>query len=618
MNEKEASKPIFDELKQIFSPREKRKLVGATLLQSSLAILDLLGVALIGVIGALSIYGIQSKTDSGRASQIKSYLKIENFAFQQQIAILGGLAAAVLVFKTLSSLMLTKKVLNFVTSKGAFVTQKLLQTVLNRPSHYLNKYTQQQIIYACTTGVQNLTTGIIGTSSTIFSDFILLLVMFIGLVLINPVLAFSTLMVFGAVGVLIHFAMRSKAFALGTRESKLNIQGNELIWEALNTFKESIVRNTQSHYVTEISNLRLGVAHAITKKNLMPYISKYVMEVAMVIGGLVLTAIQFVLYDATTAIASLTLFLAATSRIAPAVLRIQQGILQIRNLKGTLQITTYLLNCPSEEFMSTNNSLTFNHEGFSGSIEIESLCFSYGQNEEFQFKDLNFLITTGSHVAIVGPSGSGKSTLVDLILGSLEPISGEVRISGMSPKECFSTWPGSTAYVPQKVSISNLSIRENITLGYSSDLFEDSQVMKVIEETGLLDLVSSQQDGLGYIAGDHGSKLSGGQQQRLGIARALITNPKLLVLDEATSALDSVTENDITSTLAKLKGRTTMITIAHRLSTVRNADSVIYLEEGKIVASGTFEQVRKLVPNFEKQANLMGIATEPSQIQVPQ
>lgn len=188
----------------------------------------------------------------------------------------------------------------------------------------------------------------------------------------------------------------------------------------------------------------------------------------------------------------------------------------------------------------------------------------------------------------------------------------------MSPKECFSTWPGSTAYVPQKVSISNLSIRENITLGYSSDLFEDSQVMKVIEETGLLDLVSSQQDGLGYIAGDHGSKLSGGQQQRLGIARALITKPKLLVLDEATSALDSVTENDITSTLAKLKGRTTMITIAHRLSTVRNADSVIYLEEGKIVASGTFEQVRKLVPNFEKQANLMGIATEPSQIQIPQ
>lgn len=168
MVEKETNKSIFTELKRIFSPSEKRKLVGATVLQSSLAILDLIGVALIGVIGALSIYGIQSKTDSGRASQITSYLKIENFAFQQQIAILGGLAATILVFKTISSLMLTRKVLNFVTSKGAFVTKRLLQAVLNRPSLYLNKYTQQEIIYACTTGVQNLTTGIIGTSSTIF------------------------------------------------------------------------------------------------------------------------------------------------------------------------------------------------------------------------------------------------------------------------------------------------------------------------------------------------------------------------------------------------------------------------------------------------------------------
>jgi ATP-binding cassette subfamily C protein len=611
MIEKETNKSMFTELKQIFSPSEKRKLVGATVLQSSLAILDLIGVALIGVIGALSIYGIQSKTDSGRASQITSYLKIENFAFQQQIAILGGLAAGILVFKTVSSLMLTRKVLNFVTSKGAFVTQKLLQTVLNRPSLYLNKYTQQEIIYACTTGVQNLTTGIIGTSSTIFSDFILLLVMFLGLVIINPVLAISTLVVFGAVGISIHLAMRSKAFALGTKESKLNILGNELIWEALNTYKESIVRNTQSHYVNGISELRLGVAHAITKKNLMPYISKYVMEVAMVLGGLVLTAIQFVLYDATTAIASLTLFLAATSRIAPAVLRIQQGVLQIRNLKGTIQITTYLLNCPSEEFASTDKPLFFTHDGFNGSIKIESLCFSYGQNDEFQLKDLNLSITTGSHVAIVGPSGSGKSTLVDLILGSLEPVSGEVRISGMLPKECFSTWPGSTAYVPQKVSISNLSLKENITLGYPTDLFDESQVLNVLEKTGLMDLVNSQSEGLNYIAGDHGSKLSGGQQQRLGIARALITKPKLLVLDEATSSLDSVTENDITSTLAELRGKTTMITIAHRLSTVRNADVVIYLEEGSIIASGTFEQVRKLVPNFEKQANLMGILGEP-------
>jgi ATP-binding cassette subfamily C protein len=401
--------------------------------------------------------------------------------------------------------------------------------------------------------------------------------------------------------------MRNKAFALGTQESKLNIQGNELIWEALNTYRESIVRNTQSHYVDSISEIRHGVANAITKKNLMPYIGKYVMEIAMVLGSLILTAIQFVLYDATTAIASLTIFLAATSRIAPAVLRIQQGILQIRNLKGTIEVTTVLLKSPSKEFTGFSSKLAFNHEGFSGLVDINSLNFSYGQLDSFQIKNLNLRILPGSHVAIVGPSGSGKSTLVDLILGSLEPTSGKITISDRSPKESFLAWPGSTAYVPQKVTISNITLRENICLGYAPDFFDESQISDVLGKTGLIELVENQPEGLDYVAGDHGSKLSGGQQQRLGIARALITNPRLIVLDEATSSLDSVTEFEITKAISSLRGQTTVITIAHRLSTVREADVVIYLEEGEIIASGTFEEVRNLVPNFEKQAHLMGI-----------
>jgi len=594
----------FDE---VFSPGERRKLIGATILQSSLAVLDLIGVALIGVIGALSIYGIQSKSDAGRASKITSYLHLENFSFQKQIAILGALAATILILKTVSSLVVTRKVLNFVSSKGAQVTKKLLQTVLNTPSSFLSRFTQQEIIYACTTGVQNLTTGIIGTASTMFSDSILLIVMLLGLVYVNPILAISTLIVFCAVGIAMHATMRTKAFALGTQESKLNIQGNELIWEALNTYRESLVRNTQSYYVEGISQIRHGVASAVTKKNLMPYIGKYVMEIAMVLGSLILTAIQFFLYDATTAIASLTIFLAATSRIAPAVLRIQQGVLQIRNLKGTIEITTILLRSPSKVFPKIPEKPSFTHEGFSGSVSIESLAFSYGPGNQFRIKNLSLQILPGAHVAIVGPSGSGKSTLVDLILGNLQPESGKINISGKNPIESFLTWPGSTAYVPQKVSISNVSLKENICLGYPADYFENEQVLEVIRQTGLGDLVNSQPDGLDLISGDHGSKLSGGQQQRLGIARALITKPKLIVLDEATSSLDSVTESEITKAISSLRGQTTVITIAHRLSTVRDADVVIYLEAGEIVASGSFEDVRTKVPDFERQAQLMGI-----------
>ena len=591
----------------IFSASERKKLLGATLLQSSLAVLDLIGVALIGVIGALSIYGIQSRTDSGRASRITTYLHLEDFSFQKQIAILGSLAAVVLITKTICSLVVTMKVLNFVSLKGASVSKQILQTVLSNPNLYLTRYTQQEIIYACTTGVQNLTTGILGTALTIFSDSILLAIMFIGLVAVNPVLAISTLVVFSTVGFVMHLTLRTKAFALGTRESKLNIQGNELIWESLNTYRESIVRNTQSYYVDGITEIRLGVANAITKKNLMPFIGKYVMEIAMVLGGLFLTAIQFILFDAITAISSLTIFLAATSRIAPAVLRIQQGVLQVKNLRGTIGVTTVLLNSKSTQFSKVDVDSTFSHLGFSASIRISDLSFNYGKSNHFQIRDLNLEIQSGSHVAIVGPSGSGKSTLIDLILGSLEPTTGEILISGKTPKECFKKWPGSTAYVPQKIAISNVTLRENICLGYPTHHFDESFLFEVIQKTGLSNFVTNQPEGLDFVAGEHGSKLSGGLRQRLGIARALITKPKLIVLDEATSSLDSITEFEITEAISLLRGDATVITIAHRLSTVRESDVVIYLEDGSIIASGTFEEVRKRVPNFEKQAQLMGI-----------
>jgi ATP-binding cassette subfamily C protein len=216
-------------------------------------------------------------------------------------------------------------------------------------------------------------------------------------------------------------------------------------------------------------------------------------------------------------------------------------------------------------------------------------------------------IPSGSTVAIVGPSGSGKTTLINLILGLLEPSKGEVLISGQAPLSAITEWTGGIAYVPQEVKLISGTFRENIELGTYFPSTGNETLLNSLEKSNLIDLVSQLPQGLETIIGQSGYQLSGGQKQRLGLARAFYTNPKLIILDEATSALDSATEDDITKALESLRGEVTLIVIAHRLSTVRNADFVIYLNQGEIIARGSFDEVRQQVPDFDRQANLMGL-----------
>ena len=197
--------------------------------------------------------------------------------------------------------------------------------------------------------------------------------------------------------------------------------------------------------------------------------------------------------------------------------------------------------------------------------------------------------------------------MVDVLLGVLDPDSGSVRISGVTPLEAIAKWPGAIAYVPQDVLVTNGTIRENVALGYPLEAATDVLVNDAISIASLTDFVASLPEGLDTQLGERGAKISGGQRQRIGIARALFTKPKLLVLDEATSALDGGTEESISTDIHNLKGSTTVVLIAHRLSTVRDADLVLYMDKGEIVARGTFEEVRNSVPDFDRQAKLMGL-----------
>jgi len=288
---------------------------------------------------------------------------------------------------------------------------------------------------------------------------------------------------------------------------------------------------------------------------------------------------------------------------------VQQGSIIIKGGLGAASPTLDLIDSLGDEpiIESVDDTVDIVHEGFIPEIQITGTTLSYPNNPRPAISEVTLNIPAGAFVAFVGPSGAGKTTIVDVLLGVLTPDEGGVLISGLPPLLAITKWPGAISYVPQDVVISSGTFRQNVALGYPPEAATDEMVMSALKIAHLEKFVSGLPNGVDTQVGERGTKISGGQRQRLGIARAMFTRPHLLVLDEATSSLDGETEASISDSIHELRGSTTVVMIAHRLSTVRNADIVVYLSHGKVLATGTFDQVRNSVPDFDHQAKLMGL-----------
>ena len=588
---------------------DRKKLLLVSMIQISLGVLDLLGIFAIGLLGALSVTGLQSMETGGRTLSVLNFLHLSDSSFQTQAAVLGIAATMLLVGRTVLSIIFTRRILFFLSRRAASVSANLISRLLSQSLLVIQSRTSQQNLYAVTTGVSIIMIQVLATATALMSDVSLLVMMSVGLFIVDPSTAAGTFLLFFFIGFFLYRFMHVRAGALGKSASELNIRSNERIVEVFASYRETVVGNRRDFYAREIGTLRFGLANTLAELHFLPYVGKYVIETAVLVGALLISGAQFLLQDAMHAVTTLAIFLAAGSRIAPAVLRLQQGSITIRGALGqaspTLDLIESLGSVPLIE--NVNDELELEHEGFDPLIELKNISFTYPNKKQCAISNFTLKISPGTSVAFVGPSGAGKSTAVDILLGVLNPDVGSVTISGLPPSQAVAKWPGAVSYVPQDVVIAAGSFRENVVLGYPIGVGTNELVESALKIAHLKGFIDGLPNGMDTPVGERGTKISGGQRQRLGIARAMFTQPRLLVLDEATSALDAETEEGITNAINSLHGKTTVVVIAHRLSTVRNADVIVYMNEGQIKAIGSFDEVRKLVPEFDHQANLMGL-----------
>ncbi len=601
---------------ELLSKRDRIVIMLLIGVQFALALIDFVGVILIGLVAALSASAISGQVPS-QVSGVIDRIGLGDLDVITLAVILAAIAGLLFITKSILSFLMMRRSYRFLANRQAIVSGKLVSLLLARSILQVQKRSSQETAFALTSGANAATIGVLGSGITVAAEIAVIVVVLVAMTSVDVFVAIFSVALFAVIAVALHRLLATWASKLGQASSNAEIASAVAIQESLRTYREVIVTGRRGFYVDRFQQLRWQAASVQVDLQIMNQVPKYVFEIVLIVGAAALSVFQFYSNDVVTAVSVIAVFLVATSRISPALLRLQAAILNIRSAEGTATATYSL----ARELLDADDVRPLDpevikrielrsldsHADFDAAVSIHDVTLVYPEVARPAINHVSFSISKGSSVALVGATGAGKSTLADLILGVLSPQTGHVNISGLPAFEAISRWPGALAYVPQEIAVINDTIRSNVAAGLPTELISDERVWEALDRAQLGGYLRTQRKGLDSMIGEHGVKLSGGQRQRLGLARALYTRPKLLVLDEATSALDAETELAVSKALESLEGDVTLIIIAHRLATIRHCDQVAYLQDGNLLALGTFEEVRQQVPNFDRQAQLLGL-----------
>lgn len=589
------------------SPGQRLRYFGYLIFKSAIGILDLAGVLSIGYLATSIALFVTNGSDPNR---IIRFAGLELPAVTaSNLPLIASAILATFVLKAITAIILTRNLAYFLANVEAQSAKRVAELGFGEDLTENSKLSREEIFFAVQVGSPSAFNGLLNYLGTIVAEGTLFVLIIISFFSISPAAAAITLCMFSTIALVIQRFTGKRMQKNGNKITEGTIEANQTISDLSDVFREALISNKRHFYIDKIFKARQQTASSAAAQIIFLSLPRYIVETSLIVGIAVLVLVQAAQGNIASAAGTLGVFLSGGLRLTAALLPLQNAALSMKQVLPSAAKALEILGKSGGGISQEISQRAPKEIHPPISVTLKDISYTYAGSETPSLAGVSLEIQAGQQIALIGPSGAGKSTLADLILGLVKPTKGEVYLDGLAPRDYLNSSRGALGYVPQKPGLVSGSIEENIALGSNPGEIDNEALELAILKSNLKKVIEKLPEGIKTSLGKNKDALSGGQMQRIGLARALYSNPSLLVMDEATSSLDAESEKEINKALNQMRGKVTVILIAHRLNTVQHSDVVFLVENGKITASGTFPDLLRNNSTVRNLASLMAIDT---------
>lgn len=588
---------FYRQLIKLIGTENQRHLILLQLLFLAAAILQVASVAAIPpFITMLNEKGIIHSNEAlSWAYEILGFKNDMDFIITYAV----GTTGLILVANCVSGFS-TWRLLKTSMNLGAYIQRKIFNNYLENDYSFFALNNSNRLISQITQEVPRMIYMVVQPILNLISQFFIAALIVVGLFLVNFKIALIALALVSVIYFIIFKVIRKKVVDNGYKISDLNKRKLKVLNESIAGVKEVKMRGNEERYMQELDSLTLKGLNASAYIILAGDLPKFIVE-TIIFSAILGLSIFIILTMGTTsgALSIVSLYAMAGYKLLPAVQTIYKSYSLIK-ANGMVVLELFDEIERSEQYKNSVEVLGDKPVEVDDII-FENVSYRYPNSESLAIQGCSFEIKKCQVTAFVGSSGAGKSTCVDLLLGLLTPTGGAISIQGIHiDRSNLKSWRSKIGYVAQDIFLLDGTFRENIAFGEPPELIDESKLIEAAKMANIHDFIMSCEGEYDFSVGERGAKLSGGQKQRIGIARALYRDPKIIIFDEATSALDNITEYNILRDIQKLAETKTIVMIAHRLTTVKNADNIILFESGTVIDQGTYSELSENSESFIK------------------
>ncbi len=582
-------KSYLQEILNLIGP-DRGKLPGLFLLFIASSFLDLLGL---GLIGPYITLVADPQALDGTLGEFVSFLGLPRE--QQSLLIaLGGTLIVVFMLKAAAAIGINRSIIRFGLNQQARLRSVLMDAYQHLPFTEFLRRNSSEYVYTIQQLTQVFSGGVVIPGLRTLSDGVVALAI-LGLLVWQNALALAMLAVLMGTMVYAYDRLfRRNLRAYGEQANQAATTMVQGVHEGIEGLKEIRILGKEAYFHRVVQQCAKDYSSLSTLSQVISAAPRFLLEVILVIFIVMLVHVSLIIReDLSSLIPTLGVFGLAGLRLLPSATGLSANVLQLRfNRNAVFRLHSDLEAVSQLRPEQLTNAQTDVLQPFE-TLTLDRIRFTYPNASQAALDNLSLEICTGDSIGIVGPSGSGKTTLVDVILGLLEPQAGAMSYNHRPLQDAMGEWRARVAYLPQQVFLIDNTLACNVALGEEEADIDEGRLNEALRQARLGELVHQLPQGVDTLLGERGVRLSGGQRQRVALARAFYHGREVLVMDEATSALDNETEQEIVNEIRRLKGRKTMIVIAHRLTTVQHCDRIYQLELGRIVDVGTPDEILK-------------------------